>query len=144
MSASDSTARPHRRLSLTLPTTPNPSSSESATEAAPADASVPAAASSPQDTAPSATNATDTNAAAAPVATVRVMAYLTEDEARLLDDIWFSLRREPSRPSKSDILRAALAVAAADRDHLSSALSEQQHSTLSRQRGSKSRLKSSG
>lgn len=74
--------------------------------------------------------------------TVRVMAYLSPDEARLLDETWLKLRSHASRPSKSDILRAACALAAQDFEALASLLSKQQVSTLSRQRSSKLRKNS--
>jgi hypothetical protein len=67
------------------------------------------------------------------------MAYLTEEEGEALDEVWFKLRRLPSRPSKSDILRAALTLAAADPDRLREALSQQRVSTLSRQRDQRER-----
>ncbi len=71
--------------------------------------------------------------------TVRVMAYLSSEEARVLDETWLKLRSHPSRPSKSDILRAACALATQDFDTLAKILSEQQAGTLSRQRSSKVR-----
>ena len=70
-------------------------------------------------------------------AVVRVMAYLSEEEADLLDSLWISLRRHEMRPSKSDILRAALTTAALDTEKLTDAMSQQRSSTLSRQRSSK-------
>lgn len=72
-------------------------------------------------------------------ATVRVMAYLSADEARVLDETWLRLRAHPSRPSKSDILRAACTLATEDFDALTNMLMQQQSGTLSRQRSSKSR-----
>jgi hypothetical protein len=68
---------------------------------------------------------------------VRVMAYLTEEEGDLLDRTWLQLRRMPTRPSKSDVLRAALTLAASRPEELGAALSQQRVSTLSRQRGIK-------
>jgi hypothetical protein len=67
-------------------------------------------------------------------APTRVLAYLTPEEAELLDEVWLELRRQPSRPSKSDILRAALTLAAADRAGLATALATQPVGTRSRQR----------
>lgn len=68
---------------------------------------------------------------------VRVMAYLSEEEAELLDALWLSFRRHEKRPSKSDILRAALTTAAQDKEELTDAMSKQRSGTLSRQRSSK-------
>ena len=71
---------------------------------------------------------------------VRVMAYLSEEEADLLDSLWLKLRRHEARPSKSDILRAALTAAARDLDVLTDSISQQRISTLSRQRSSKLKM----
>ena len=68
---------------------------------------------------------------------VRVMAYLTQEEGEVLDELWYRCRRLPARPSKSDILRAAFTLAATDFDRLSAELSLQRISTQSRQRSSK-------
>jgi hypothetical protein len=65
------------------------------------------------------------------------MAYLSQSEAALLDDLWMHYRRSPQKPSKSDILRAALTLASARAEELTATLSQQQTNTLSRQRGSK-------
>jgi len=77
-------------------------------------------------------------------ATVRVMAYLTEEEAQVLEELWFSMRRSSARASKSDILRAALLLTAQDTEALTATLSQQQSSTLSRQRSSKVSAKKAG
>jgi hypothetical protein len=67
------------------------------------------------------------------------MAYLSEPEAALLDDLWIQFRRSPQRPSKSDILRAALTLASTHTEELTVTISQQQTNTLSRQRISKSK-----
>lgn len=69
--------------------------------------------------------------------TVRVMSYLTEEEAHLLDELWLQFRRLPQRPSKSDIMRAALSLAGRDQEALIDVITSQQISTLTRQRSSK-------
>jgi len=66
------------------------------------------------------------------------MAYLSGEEADILDELWVQQRRQPHKPSKSDILRAALTLASARREELTNILSQQSNSTLSRQRKSKS------
>jgi hypothetical protein len=121
-------ARPHRRLSLTMPTAPPEAAPHQEPAPRPETAAIPE---SPAPQPPA------SEAPASQSATVRVMAYLTEDEARVLDELWFSMRRDPARPSKSDILRASLVLAAQDATRLSGALAQQQNSTLSRQRSSK-------
>lgn len=158
--------RPHRRLSLTRPTLPSTmSTAELLDVATPANESTPieslpikntpesvpaGAAATPapkpakkrvadtpsQNGTPQSTHqaATDT---AAPV--VRVMAYLSTPEAALLDDLWMQFRRSPQKPSKSDILRAALTLASTRPEELTVTLSQQQTNTLSRQRLSKSK-----
>ncbi len=78
-------------------------------------------------------------ATAATPPVVRVMAYLTGEEAEKLDEAWLRLRRLPARPSKSDILRAALMWALDNPDDLDKVLSRQYDSTLSRQRSSKAK-----
>jgi hypothetical protein len=42
---------------------------------------------------------------------VRVVAYLTNDEAQQLDGVWLQMRTLGIRPSKADIVRAALTLA---------------------------------
>jgi hypothetical protein len=137
-------ARPHRRLSLTRPTLPAPAPVEEAPIAPPDNAD-----SSPNDEAPlgkrDVTENRESNKvlaassahadSIAPV--VRVMAYLSAPEAALLDDLWMQYRRSPQKPSKSDILRAALTLASTHQDDLTATLSQQQTNTLSRQRISK-------
>jgi len=71
---------------------------------------------------------------------VRVMAYLAPDEAVALDDLWMKVRRLPTRPSKSDILRAAFLLAVEKEEELTNILSQQHNNTLSRQRARKSRV----
>jgi hypothetical protein len=78
------------------------------------------------------------------IQTVRVMSYLTEEEAGLLDELWLQFRRLPQRPSKSDIMRAALALAGQDREALIDVITSQQVSTLTRQRSSKIGVRRSG
>lgn len=111
--------KPHKRLSLTQPSAP--------------------ATVTPPDQGTSVAIAAPLPAATEPeiVRAVRVMAYLTPDEADLLDALWLSLRRNPARPSKSDILRAALRLAGASPDELTATLAQQQDGTLIRQRASK-------
>ena len=154
MSASDPIpspkgSRPHRRLSLTLPTQAPGPPIDQASAGLPVEPEValanptsaepplPGLASAEVLATTSGTSATGTGAAATTAATTRVMAYLTPDEAKLLDEMWFSRRSTLARPSKSDILRAALALASRAPDDLDVALAEQQSSTLSRQRDSK-------
>lgn len=115
--------KPHRRLSLTLPTQPSepsPQRSENASLQEKNQQDV----QSPPISAPE-------------LSTVRVMAYLTPEEARWLDDLWIEMRRNNSRASKSDILRAALEIAILHRTELTATIEKQQVSTLSRQRGRK-------
>ncbi len=111
--------RPHRRLSLTQPTTP-PAPVLAAPDPSQISVATPL-----------------TQVTVAP--TVRVMAYLTAEEAKVLDETWLQLRSHPARPSKSDILRAACALATQDFEQLTAILLKQQVSTLSRQRSSKMR-----
>lgn len=114
--------RPHRRLSLTQPTQ-RPATALPAEEAA----------------SPLQTLEPQPEVTTEVTPTVRVMAYLSTEEARVLDETWLKLRSHPARPSKSDILRAACALATQDFETLTKILSEQQVSTLSRQRSSKIR-----
>lgn len=107
--------RPHKRLSITAPTAP--------------------AATDPEPT---------HDEARAPgqgrggeKATVRVMAYLTEEEAEALDELWLKYRRRPEKPSKSDILRAAFQMAQADPEGLTDTLAGMRDTTAARQRDSK-------
>ena len=126
-----SNTRPHRRLSLTRPSEPISSPLADSTDLPVAEGEVALdVANSPVAEGEIAPDAS---------ATVRVMAYLSGDEARVLDETWLRLRSHPSRPSKSDILRAACALASQDFDQLARILLEQQSSTLSRQRSSKVR-----
>ena len=114
-----SNPKPHRRLSLTAATVPSAQPDpEPVSTVAPDDP--PLAPITPE---------------AAEVS--RVMAYMTTDEAEALDELWVKLRRHPARPSKSDILRAAFNLARTQPEALTDALSQQQSSTLSRQRASK-------
>jgi hypothetical protein len=119
-------AKPHRRLSLTLPTLPYPTTEE--TEPQPSD-----------EAAIDASLGQQNSALESPleVTSVRVMAYLTPGEAELLDDLWIALRRGNARASKSDILRAALTLAGNQKEELASVIANQQVSTLIRQRGRK-------
>ena len=140
-SKTNKTARPHRRLSLTMPTevaavapalepvetTPEP---EAVVEVVPPVATAPRVAKPRPVEPPVATGGEEPQ-------TVRVMSYLTEDEAGLLDELWLQFRRTPQRPSKSDIMRAALALAGKDREALLDVITTQQISTLTRQRSSK-------
>lgn len=114
-----SNPKPHRRMSLTTPTVAPPAASTPASD--------------------STTSNTNGTAVAAGDGVVRVMAYLSPEEAEVLDDLWFRLRRLPSRPSKSDLLRAALLLAAQTEAQLTDVLTQQRTNTLSRQRARKSR-----
>lgn len=121
--------RPHKRLNLLLPSeTPEPdvSSLEEPAETESEATSTP----------PESTPQSD-----AENASVRVMAYLTPDEAASLDALWLALRRRGTRASKSDVLRAALTLAAPREEELANALTQQHVSTLSRQRSSKTARK---
>ena len=130
-SNSSESKRPHRRLSLTQPTQISPNLDEKTALTAPnPEISAEKAALTAPKPALEPTGATPT---------VRVMAYLSGEEAQILDETWLKLRSHPTRPSKSDILRAACALAAQDFDTLTRILSEQHNSTLSRQRSSKLR-----
>ncbi|MBC8101971.1 MAG: hypothetical protein H7Z41_05220 [Cytophagales bacterium] len=56
---------------------------------------------------------------------VRVIAYLTPEEAQELEMVWLQMRALSIRPSKADIMRAALKMALENTDALSSKLAEQ-------------------
>lgn len=56
---------------------------------------------------------------------VRVIAYLTTDEAQELEMVWLQMRSLAIRPSKADIMRAALKMALENTEGLSSKLIEQ-------------------
>ena len=146
------TERPHRRLSLTRPTLPD--SATSMTESLPPQINlIPSISSTHNDfmdtmfqhegqsQSVADTGAIDSIAieptanSSAPV--VRVMAYLSSEEAELLDDLWMQGRKLAQKPSKSDILRAALSLAAVSQEDLTAMLSKQRNNTLSRQRISK-------
>ena len=125
-----SSLKPHRRMSLTQPSVEvAPSVSIAETNAVGTIA----------ETSTEPTTELTAELTAEPA--VRVMAYLDPNEADILDNIWVKVRRLPSRPSKSDILRAALLFAANKEEEFSSILSQQQNSTLSRQRISKLKRK---
>lgn len=130
-----SSNKPHRRLSLTQATVaPDSETTAPETISETTAGGIPEGANEPA--APAALESPPDDSV------VRVMAYLTQNEARALDETWFHLRRHPSRPSKSDILRAALTVALAKPEVLTDTLAQQQNSTLSRQRSSKAPKKS--
>ncbi len=57
---------------------------------------------------------------------VRVIAYLTAEEAQELEMVWLQMRALAIRPSKADIMRAALKMALENTEGLSSKLVEQQ------------------
>lgn len=57
--------------------------------------------------------------------TTRVIAYLTPDEAQQLEQVWLQMRAMAIRPSKADIMRAALILAINDPDGLGTKLKEQ-------------------
>jgi hypothetical protein len=117
-------AKPHRRLSLTRSTIEAPTHVFQV---------------SPDALPPIDEEATSNAAFSSPPATVsgaptRVMAYLTEEEAQALEDVWLRLRRHPSRPSKSDLLRAGLSFVLTDVESTKDVLTQQGSSTLIRQR----------
>jgi hypothetical protein len=56
---------------------------------------------------------------------VRVVAYLTNDEAQKLDGVWLQMRTLGIRPSKADIVRAALTLAMDNADALGTRLTDQ-------------------
>jgi hypothetical protein len=56
---------------------------------------------------------------------VRVIAYLTAEEAQQLEMVWLDMRNLGIRPSKADIMRAALKIAMETTDSLSTKLLEQ-------------------
>ena len=57
---------------------------------------------------------------------VRVIAYLTAEEAQELEMVWLQMRALAIRPSKADIMRAALKLALENTESLSTKLVEQQ------------------
>ena len=137
--------RPHRRLSLTRPTLPATNSDEDVrtvplvTAGSTPDTSaieeLPTKSSEKKKKQIEKTMPDDSAASV-----VRVMAYLSQSEAALLDDLWMQHRRSPQKPSKSDILRAAFTLASTLTDELTVTLSQQQTNTLSRQRVSKIKM----
>jgi len=56
---------------------------------------------------------------------VRVIAYLTPEEAQQLEMVWLQMRALAIRPSKADIMRAALKMAMDNSEALSAKLVEQ-------------------
>ncbi len=129
MSKTDS--KPHRRLSLTLPTLPHP------TEDIPATDETSSALTSWSDATPTQIEAAPSTPDSPSPSSVRVMAYLTPEEGQLLDDLWMTLRRSQTRASKSDILRAALTLAGNQKEELRNVIANQHVSTLIRQRDRK-------
>lgn len=126
--------KPHRRLSITRPTL-TAETTEVTKVAETALATPPTISENPASVA--ALPESDPAPEPSVEPTVRVMAYLTSSEAELLDDLWIELRRNSARASKSDILRAALVLAAHRKEELTVTLSNQQNSTVIRQRVSK-------
>ncbi len=57
---------------------------------------------------------------------VRVIAYLTPEEAQELEMVWLQMRALAIRPSKADIMRAALKMALENTEGLSAKLLELQ------------------
>ena len=94
------TKMPHRRVLLTQPS-------------AVADAALPDAG--------TASSGEGTSDASRPV---RVIAYLTNEEAQQLDAVWLQMRMLGIRPSKADIVRAALTIAMDSTDSLGARLKE--------------------
>jgi len=132
----NSSQKPHRRLSLTMPTQAPPLDDEAAPGPADTSQALEDAPSPTRERQDQASSNTGTDAPPGEP-TARVMAYLTSEESRLLDELWITRRRQPTRPSKSDILRAALILATQDEKNLDVVLSQQHVSTASRQRSSK-------
>jgi hypothetical protein len=56
---------------------------------------------------------------------VRVVAYLTNEEAQQMEQVWLHMRMQGLRPSKADIVRAALLYALENKDPLADALKRQ-------------------
>ena len=92
----NNTDRPHKRVLLTQPSVAEEPSS------------------------PSLPEGTDTNSSL-----VRVIAYLTPQEAQELEMVWLQMRALAIRPSKADIMRASLKMALENTDGLSAKLIEQ-------------------
>jgi hypothetical protein len=57
---------------------------------------------------------------------IRVIAYLTPEEAQELEMVWLQMRALAIRPSKADIMRAALKMALDNTEGLSAKLLELQ------------------
>lgn len=93
---------PHRRVLLT-----QPSAAAEAAEAAPIGA--PAGGGGGED----------------PNRPVRVVAYLTNEEAQQLEQVWLHMRMLGIRPSKADIVRAALVLALDTKEELGEKLRSQ-------------------
>lgn len=60
-----------------------------------------------------------------PARPVRVVAYLTNEEAQQMEQVWLHMRMQGLRPSKADIVRAALLYALENKDPLADALKRQ-------------------
>ncbi len=123
-------AKPHRRLSLTQSTTGAPDHFGQT----PPDVTLAVQEVTEETQSANVDEAPTAAPSGASGAPTRVMAYLTEEEAQALEDVWLRLRRHPSRPSKSDLLRAGLTLALADVESVKNVLSQQGSSTLIRQR----------
>ncbi len=98
------TARPHRRVLLTQP-------SAAIAEAMPAEPQASSSASEGEGR------------------TTRVIAYLSPEEAQELEAVWLQMRAMAIRPSKADIMRAALIMAIENPDSLGKKLLEQMGNT---------------
>jgi hypothetical protein len=48
----------------------------------------------------------------------RMTVFLRPEETERLEEVWIAMRLSPARPSKGDIVRAAMALAFADTDQL--------------------------
>jgi len=136
--------RPHRRLSLTLPSTSPVDSTisepveETLSTTETTDSPKPIQ-STPKQRTPKPLKKTS-EPIEAPITeaeTVRVMAYLTTEESQILDELWLLMRRKHGKVSKSDILRASLMMANSNQELLNSTMSKQQINTSSRHRISK-------
>jgi len=98
--SNNNNSRPHKRVLLTQP-------------------------SALEDAAPMPTTGSGSASSDANSSLVRVIAYLTPEEAQQLEMVWLQMRALAIRPSKADIMRAALKLAMDNTEMLSAKLVEQ-------------------